>query len=95
MANMLPFFACECVQCEDAKRHYDHEVVQHGDALKRYATLDTAHSALQQRLTGIIQQLDEARVAKVRLPAIDVCTPVKTSTICCQPSSQTFRHCQQ
>ncbi|GAB4815353.1 hypothetical protein N2152v2_002399 [Parachlorella kessleri] len=51
-------------QYEDAKRHYDHEVMQHGDALKRYAALDSAHSTLQQRLTGIIQQLDEARMAK-------------------------------
>ena len=55
-------------QCDDAKRHYDNEVMQHGDALKRYAALDTAHTALQKRLTDAVQQLDEARVAKVGEP---------------------------
>lgn len=54
------------LQYEDAKRHYDNEVMQHGDALKRYAALDTAHSALQQRLSSTVAQLDEARLAKVR-----------------------------
>jgi hypothetical protein len=53
-----------CLQYEDAKRAYDHEVMQHGDALKRYAAMETVHAQLQQRLNIVVQELDAARFAR-------------------------------
>ena len=53
-------------QAADASKAYDNEVVAHGDALKRCATLEAAQSSLHQKLSSATMELQEIKDLKIQ-----------------------------